>query len=918
MSRQIHTAVLVIVACLLTIMSAAMPVVAEASGSKIHVGWYDNGTSSANISESVGSHGYYYEYLQALSQYTNWEYVYVPGTWEECMERLRTGEIDIMGFVSKTPDREKHYAYPALPMAVLQGLLVTADDDERLGYNDYKAFNNITVGTFRGNSFQSDFDRFCEEHGINVKYKVFKSIADIPAALRSRTIDAAVVGDEDKTENERVIASFSIQDRFFVTNAKNRKLFEELSSSMKQVNVFCPDMNTDLYHKYFSMNSHGKPLFTAEEQAFIRKHPKIIVMYDAYWPPIEYRDNETKKYKGISPEIFHLLGEKCGIEFIADDDTSTSGETLSRLADSEPENQLTTISYNYHWADVHNVRITQPFFSSGIVKVGRNFNAPHPVVAVNKKAFFTYLMKDDLARATQVHFGKQLERFDAVLNGKVDYTYCTAAQASYYLSLPKYSKLNSQEVVGYEQKICISISKNSDPALMSIISKSLASISSDEMNKIIQSNTQIVHEPTVADFIYNHRGISLTIAVAFILLITFALVQIQTNKLKRVASEKASRAKSDFLSQMSHDMRTPLNSIIGMTSLAIDAKDDPEKSTSYMRQVEISGKYLLSLINDVLDMSAIEAGKLKLVEMPFDLKKLIDTIYATFEQQCAMKNLKFDIQVISQPDVLLIGDHLRLNQILVNLLSNAYKFTEHGNIRLCVEQVGTQGDRVVMRFIVSDTGCGMSDNMRSRLFQPFEQESASSAQEHKGSGLGLSIVNNLVTLMKGNIEAASHKGKGTSFTVVLPFGRSHEQQERSEAQTISCDLTGHRVLIVEDNAMNRVVASGLLQKAGVLCDMAVNGKDGAAKFLESKRGTYDAILMDIQMPVMDGYEATEAIRSSSHPEAADIPIIAMTANAFTEDVAKAVSIGMNAHVAKPIELDVLLAALVRVISGRKA
>ena len=417
-------------------MSAAMPVAAEASGSKIHVGWYDNGTSSVNIPESGGSHGYCYEYLQALSQYTNWEYVYVPGTWEECMERLRTGEIDIMGFVNKTPDREKHYAYPALPMAVLQGLLVTADDDERLGYNDYKAFNNITVGTFRGNSFQSDFDRFCAEHGIRVKYKVFSSIADIPAALRSRAIDAAVVGDEDKTENERIIASFSIQNRYFVTNAKNRKLFEELNSGMKQVNVFCPNMNTDLYHKYFSMNSHGKPLFTAEEQAFIKKHPKIIVMYDAYWPPIEYRDNETKKYKGISPEIFRLLGEKCGIEFIADDDTSTSGETLSRLADSEPENQLTTISYNYHWADLHNVRITQPFFTSGIVKVGRNFNAPRPVVAVNKKAFFTYLMRDDLARTTQVHYGKQLVRFDAVLPGKVDYTNCTAAQARYYLTLP--------------------------------------------------------------------------------------------------------------------------------------------------------------------------------------------------------------------------------------------------------------------------------------------------------------------------------------------------------------------------------------------------------------------------------------------------------------------------------------------------
>ncbi|MDO5563310.1 MAG: transporter substrate-binding domain-containing protein, partial [Synergistaceae bacterium] len=310
----------------------------------VRVGWYDNG-SGFNVENKEGAHGYYYEYLQAISQYTNWNYIYVPGTWAECAARLKSGEIDLLGFVNKTPEREREFIYPALPMAVLQGLLVTSVGDDRLTYNDYKKFDGITVGTFKGNAFRKEFEIFCKEHDFKVNYKEFASITDIPKALRDGTIDAAIIAEEDRTDKERIVASFGIQNQFFVTSVGNMELFEELNVAMKQVKQFCPDLNGDLYHKYFSVNSKGKPLFTAEEQEFIKKHPSILVMYDSGWPPIEYLDKKTGKYKGISPDLFRLLGEKCGINFVADNDVSTTGETLSRLAEKEPENQLTTISY---------------------------------------------------------------------------------------------------------------------------------------------------------------------------------------------------------------------------------------------------------------------------------------------------------------------------------------------------------------------------------------------------------------------------------------------------------------------------------------------------------------------------------------------------------------------------------------------
>ena len=513
-------------------------------------------------------------------------------------------------------------------------------------------------------------------------------------------------------------------------------------------------------------------------------------------------------------------------------------------------------------------------------------------------------------------------------------------------------------------------------------------------------------------------------------------------------AESASMAKGSFLSNMSHEIRTPLNAVIGYLSIAKDSDRNLEKIMHCIDNSEIAAKHLLQIINDVLDMSSIESGKMKIANEEFDLKKEISDITTIFYQNCKNKGVEFNSHIEGLTQEWVTGDQLRLNQILMNLLSNSVKFTpEQGHVTLLVKQLSMDEKSVYVQFVVSDTGIGMSEEYKQRLFQPFEQENASTAKKYGGSGLGLSITNNLISMMGGTITVDSKQNEGTTFTVTMHFDRAATQTgqqpspaeyakirvlivddqenegtyiksvlkncgvkadavtsgelalkrirsrmggdyaydlcildwkmpdmnglevaekiraefgselpiivataydvsefedeakkagvnkvvskplfqstlfdllvttfgkydpEKQKEEKKVIDMSGVRVILAEDNEMNMDIAVTVLEKAGVQVDQAVNGEEACSLFLHAPEHTYDLILMDIQMPVMNGYEATRKIRGSAHPDAETIPVIAMTANAFAEDVAEALANGMNAHIAKPINYDKLFELL---------
>ena len=391
------------------------------------------------------------------------------------------------------------------------------------------------------------------------------------------------------------------------------------------------------------------------------------------------------------------------------------------------------------------------------------------------------------------------------------------------------------------------------------------------------------------------------------------------------AANQASRAKSKFLSRVSHELRTPLNAIIGFMELAKDAP--PEQMSTYLINSDAAAKQLLSIINDVLDVSSIESGKFRIAHTPFDFERLISNLRELYAPQFTQKGLRFAVRLLTAVDDWLVGDQLRVNQILFNLLSNALKFTSTGGVTLETSQRPAQSGTVVVRFAVSDTGCGMSEEMQERLFKPFEQESSMTAQKYGGNGLGLFIVGSLVSMMDGAMRVKSKQGTGSVFTIDLPFAQADSSAREqslsadgsSAATTLREDMSDMRILLAEDNAMNRMVAENMMVKQFCAkCDCAEDGQVALDKFLASPAGYYDIIIMDIQMPNMDGLEATKRIRASSHPDASAVQIIALTANAFAEDIAKSLSYGMNAHVAKPIEPNLLCAAVEQAYSLRHA
>lgn len=385
-------------------------------------------------------------------------------------------------------------------------------------------------------------------------------------------------------------------------------------------------------------------------------------------------------------------------------------------------------------------------------------------------------------------------------------------------------------------------------------------------------------------------------------------------------AKKANRVKSDFLSSMSHDIRTPMNAIVGMTTLALANLESKEKVSEYLHKISISSQHLLSLINDILDMSQIEQSKIHLNRQKIQIEELTDHISSIMSSQAENAGLQFQIEMQNINHVWFIGDGLRIKQILLNLLSNSFKFTKRGgNVLFRIEELEPEKENNVRyRFIVQDNGIGMSDEFQVHLFEPFIRSERSA--EVEGTGLGLSITKGLVGLMQGKIQVASKLNEGTKFEVELEFEQAQHSEERKSgncAQNEEEDLTGYHFLLVEDNDINSEILGELLQMRGATFVVKKDGQQAVDEFRMAKKGTYDAIFMDIQMPVMNGYEATKAIRNSEHPDAKSIIILAMTANAFAEDVQTAIDAGMNGHIAKPVDMQLLYSTISTLLRKQK-
>jgi len=849
-----------------------------------------------------------------------------------------------------------------------------------------------------------------------------------------------------------------------MTSKQNKELLITLDNAITNIKVSNPNFEFLLHKKYYE-NSHinKDPLFTRQEAEYIKTCGTITIGQLPNRYPLSHYDYESNKLEGINEDLLSLISEISGLKFEYKPIALTE-KPLSALKYNKFDMVAGILKTEELQKDPV-FSISDTLFKSNIVLVttnGNYFNLyKHYKVAVKTsfEAMQNYI-KNTYPNFDIIYYTTDEECLDAIVNGDADIMLQNVYVVNYLLQKPKYESLNIFPQNFIDENSCIATLSKNNPLLLSIINKTLAVIDDQQRRTIVLDNT--IAKPyqfTLSDILYKYKAVLivgllslLILCLMFLVIFKMKIKNFQMMKEKNqqlmdslIQADEASQAKSRFLARMSHEIRTPMNAIVGLTEIAKKHLTDPNRIEQYLSKIDSASHVLLNIINDVLDMSAIKNNKLKIAHEKFDMKKIINSITAIYYNQCKQKGIKLEVISSCLTHEILIGDSLRVNQIILNLISNAFKFTPAGGtIHFEITEKTYKKQTIFIRIIVSDTGIGMAPEMLTRLFNTFEQENANTAQQYGGSGLGLSIVKNLVELMHGSISVESKKGVGSMFTVDLPFsvpeisehsssknlndlrvlvvdndcssrvymtsilGRINVQYDiaTTTEQTLnmlsiadkagkhydvcfidckvpfadsitltknirkiydkktlviilsaydiseigenmeisgadiflqkplfqstvfnmlisltdknyikgtfnkeSYDFHGKKVLLAEDNALNTEIAIELLHSVNLNVDHAENGQIAVDKFLTAPIGTYDIILMDIQMPVMNGYQATKAIRSSSHPNAKSIPIFAMTADAFTENVAEALSAGMNGHIAKPIDTHILYRTL---------
>lgn len=891
--------------------------------------------------------GYGVEYLNKIAKYTGWEYEYVHDTWENHLQSLKTGDIDFICHAQKTPAREEEYLFSKYSIGTESSVLYVREDDDRYYYNDFEAFDGMKIAILE-NSFQNaEFSEYAQKKGFDFTFVSYETQEDCFFALDAGSVDAVAMGSLALKPEYKVVCRFGSDPFYFMTGKDNVDLLNELDDTLGQITVTGSSFQADLYQKYYGdATAEQEVTLTREEAEYIKNADVVKIAFIPSRKPFSYM-NEDGELTGIIVDIMRLVEERSGLtfEYVMMPQEMRTTDYL----EENPDAFVAGIMVDNPAFQNDPYLLSEQMYSDDVSLVCRNGKS-YEIDAENQRYMLaipsSYMALEDYIKRNYPQFEivscqDTKECLRMVLEGKVDFAAQNVNVLEPYLADPHYEGLNVIPTFFMQENMgVISLNSEEHEIVTSIINRCLDSVTSKEIAQFsVDHMVANAYRPSWEDMVYKFRYPF--IAIGFLILIVLALMEsfiiLRRRNYHRLEEKNqqlamavaqanhANQAKSQFLARMSHEIRTPMNAIVGLTELAKHRKEEPQQIGEYLDKIETSSRVLLGIINDVLDMSAIESDKMKIAQEAFVLREILDSIFTVYSTQCKQKGIEFEMNVDRIQNNYLMGDALRLNQILLNLISNAYKFTpKGGKITVTVTELSKQSKKAYYKFTIEDTGEGMTEEMLGRLFMPFEQEGADTAQKHGGSGLGLSIAKNLVELMGGSISCQSEKGKGTTFAVLIPFvldvdavakSRISEETRQHLSPEEEYDFEGRRVLLAEDTEINAEIAKDLLELVNMNVDHAWNGREAVEMFAASEPGTYVAILLDVQMPVMNGYEAVTAIRALEHPDSAEIPIYAMTANAFSEDISAALNAGMNGHIAKPIDTKILYEILQKAVEA---
>ena len=882
--------------------------------------------------------GYGYELMQALAGYTGWEFEYVKCDWSNCFDKLENGEIDVMGDISYTDERAQRMLFSDEAMSEEKYILYADLSNMDIGTSDFKFMDGKRVGVLMDTEPEIMLTEWENKNGIHTEHVNVNNNDDVEKKLANHEIDA-FVSLEESIWSEQGISSVTTIGKsgiYFAINKERSDIKTELDYAMRQLDQDSPFFKADLYKKYFTLDYNQS--LTGGEKSWVKEHGDIQIGFLNNDPAVFSMDETTGKLTGMLVEYISYAKDcltnqtlKFNIQDYGDYD-----EMLQALQDHEID-MIFYVSRNPDLAEKKGYTLTNTAWTYSLMAVTdeENFDehnvytvaVPKEKDALKQHIAFSY------PQWKLVEYDSFEDAADMITDEKADCFLMGASQALVYDNSQKFKSVPLTNTM----EACFAV-KSGEATLLSLLNKTLKDMPSGMLTSALAIYDSTADKITFSDFVKDNM-LAFFLAAGFLALSIIIIILVLLRKARKAEisakhaanntqklndkleialkkAEDASLAKTRFLNNMSHDIRTPMNVILGYAQLMeseLDGKDMPE-ILEHLEKLQQSGNLLLSIINNVLDMARIESGRMELDENYCRIEDVRKSLFAVFDEKARKKDIALHYTMNVEHEHILT-DVTKVKEIFINILSNAIKYTPAGgSVMMSVDELPCdEPGYMIVRNRVSDTGIGMSQEYMTKIFDAFTREHNTTKSKIAGTGLGMSIVKKYVELLGGTIDVESEPGKGSTFTVTLKHRIADEsyyvKRHIEEPGTGSEILEGRNILLAEDNDMNAEIAEAILERAGLKIERVENGIQCVNRIMEMPAGTYDMILMDIQMPKMNGYKATQTIRHLPDKDKACIPIVAMTANAFEEDKRDAITAGMNGHIAKPIQVDKLLSML---------
>lgn len=863
-------------------------------------------------------YGYGYDMMQQLSGYLpcTFSYIGYDKTAAECEDMLRNGEVDIYTAAKKTPEREKEFAFSKHPAITSTTCMNVKRGNESVVAGDYSTYEGLRIGLLERHTYNDRFIEYTESKGFDCKIVYYATPTELSNALINGDVDAIVNSYIRTPEDETTVENFGETPYYFMARKEDQPLLDAIDAAIDQMNIETPNWRTDLYNQYYGSQNSNTEL-TREEQALLQKLQAEQTTVRAVMNPDRnpYSWYEDGHGYGIAADIFIETARTLGLNYEIIP-VSTKEEYDAVVNSGEADLCLDYDSY-YEDEGSYKYKITNPYLTTTVsVLRSRGSSGKMNRIGVLEDSI---PMKEICSlvwpNAETVLFENSEQCVRKILSGEIDGALLMSYAAQELARDDTQNRLSVDIVPGAALELKMGVNSKADHRFFGLWEKTLSEVAANKSAEIVQNYLQMSNTPSLPAFLFDHPAYLVFLALILFTVLFLVVLYAETTRAKNkqleisdqlsealVEAKEANDAKVNFFSKMSHDIRTPLNVVLGMTQIAKKYKHDPGKLDQALENISSEGNYLLSMINSLLDVNQLEHGHIELIHKPFNpdecMRDSMDFLRPLAEKKEQQFTFASDFH-----DHVVVGDSGRFSQIMVNIVSNAIKYTQTGGT-IAVTLEALENNRY--RFTCRDNGIGMSQEFLQHICEDYSRAEDSRTSETEGTGLGMSVVKGFTQLMRGTLKVDSALGEGSTFVVEIPFDEPTVKERElvihaKEQNQSHDDFAGKKVLLAEDNALNAEIAMELLGSIGLSVDTAENGEIAVRKYEKSGLREYDAIFMDMQMPVMDGVEAARKIRASKRPDH-DILIFAMTANTLVRDRQNCEEAGMNGYITKPVSL----------------